>query len=126
MANAMTQQYAQAIWSVAQSEKADAKKLVKNLSEHLKKEGRLKLLPGILWDLKRLEAAQAKLMPVVEVAHERESAKALKEAKALGIHAEKAVVNHALIKGWRATGNGKLIDATAKRELIDLYRNITS
>jgi F0F1-type ATP synthase delta subunit len=121
-----TTTYAQALYEAAHKEGADAKTLVKNLTKHLEAEGRMKLLSGILGDLKRLEAAQAKLAPTVEVAHERESATALKSAREHGIHAEHAHVNPTLIKGWRATGDGKLIDHSAKRELIELYRNITA
>ncbi|MBA3789116.1 F0F1 ATP synthase subunit delta [Patescibacteria group bacterium] len=122
----MTNLYAQALWTASQQEGADAKKLVKNLTEHLKEQGRLKLLPSILADLKRLDARNTKLAASVEVAHEREAPTALKEAVARGIHAEKAHVNVSLIKGWRASGQGMLIDASAKRELIELYRSITT
>jgi F0F1-type ATP synthase delta subunit len=120
-----TSTYAQALYEAAHKEGADAKLVVKNLVKHLQAEGRIKLLPGILGEVKRLEAAQAKLAPTVEVSHSGESTKALKAAKEFGIHAEHATVNPALIKGWRATGNGKLVDHSAKRELIDLYRRIT-
>jgi hypothetical protein len=66
------------------------------------------------------------LAPIIEVAHAHESAEAIKQAASHGIHVEHAQVNPALIKGWRATGNGKLIDHSAKRELIDLYRSVTT
>ena len=123
---AATKLYAQALFEASQKEGANAKTLVKNLARHLEADGRVKLLPAILRDLQRLDAAQAKLAPTVEVAHAHESAAALKSAKQYGIHAEHASVNPALIKGWRATDNGKLIDHSAKRELIDLYRSITA
>lgn len=123
---ASTKSYAQALLEASTKEGANAKTLVKNLAKHLEEEGRMKLFPGILRDLQRLEEAQAKLAPTVEVAHAHESADALKQAATHGIHAEHAQVNPALIKGWRATGNGKLIDHSAKRELIDLYRKVTA
>ncbi len=122
----MTEQYAQALYTAAHQEGADPKALVAHLRSSLEKQGRVKLLPGILHKLTQIEARQAKLMPLVEVAHAGESAGALKGAAHYGIHAEHTHVNPSLIKGWRATGNGKLIDHSAKRSLIELYRSITA
>jgi F0F1-type ATP synthase delta subunit len=118
--------YAQALWTASQKKGADAKKIVAQLSSRLKEQGRLKLLPGILRELKRIEARNAKLGSLVEVAHEKDSTQALKAAASYGIHADKVHVNASLIKGWRASANGKLVDVSAKRELIDLYRKITT
>lgn len=118
--------YAKAIDDLAQREGTDPKKLVSDLIAHLKKSGRTKLLPGILRELNIIEVRRAKLAPSVEVASEAEAADALTEAKAAGISATKAHVNHALIKGWRARSGGTLIDRSAKRGLIDIYRNVTS
>jgi F0F1-type ATP synthase delta subunit len=118
--------YAQALYSASQKDSADPKKLVAQLVKYLQASGRSKLLPSILKDLERIEAREAKLAPVVEVAHENEAAAALKHAATLGIHTTKAQVNPALIQGWRATGNGKLYDQSAKRSLVELYRNVTT
>jgi hypothetical protein len=65
--------YAQALWTASQKKGADAKKIVAQLSSRLKEQGRLKLLPGILRELKRIEARNAKLGSLVEVAHEKDS-----------------------------------------------------
>jgi F0F1-type ATP synthase delta subunit len=119
----MKNPYAQALYNAAQKDGADAKKLVAHLMATLKANGREKLLPSILQDLRRLEARESKLGAVVEVAHEKDSAHALKEAAAHGVHATKTHVNKTLIQGWRATGNGKLLDHSAKRSLIEIYRN---
>jgi hypothetical protein len=62
----------------------------------------------------------------VEVAHQKDAAHALKEAKEFGIEAEHAHVNASLLAGWRGRKGGILIDRSAKRALIDLYRTITS
>jgi F0F1-type ATP synthase delta subunit len=121
-----TQVYAQVLWSAAQQESANPKKLVAQLAKHLESEGRSKMLPGILRSFQQLAARNTKLGMSVEVSHAGESAGALKEAAARGIHAEHAHVNPSLIKGWRASGDGKLVDASAKRALIELYRNITT
>jgi hypothetical protein len=99
---------------------------VKSLVANLKATGRMKLLPHILTELKQLRARSAKRGARVEVASEHEKAYALKEAAALGIVAEHATVNHALIRGWRAQKDGTLIDRSAKRMLIDIYQNVVS
>jgi F0F1-type ATP synthase delta subunit len=122
----MQKLYAKAIDDLAHRDGANAKELVKSLTTHLKASGREKLLPGILRELKVLEARRTKLAPTVEVASEKESEAALKEAKVQGITAAKAHVNHSLIRGWRARSGGTLIDASAKQGLIDLYRNVTN
>ena len=122
----MDKLYAKAIDDLATREGTDAKKLVSDLMTHLHKSGRTKLLPGILRELNIIEARRAKLEPSVEVANEKEAAHALAEAKAAGIVATKAHVNPSLIKGWRARSGGTLIDKSAKRGLIDIYRNVTS
>lgn len=122
----MDKLYAKALDELAHTEGAKADELVKRLRQHLAATGREKLLPGILRELKVLEARREKLAPSVEVASEHEAKAALSEAKAEGITASKAYVNHALIKGWRARMGGKLVDRSAKQGLIDLYRKVTN
>lgn len=69
---------------------------------HLKRTGRMKLLPKVLRELYREEARAKKLAPRMETAKQ----------------------NPALISGWRKLENGMLTDRTAKRALIEIYRNI--
>ncbi len=121
----MEKLYAKALNELARKDGAKLKELVAQLMSHLTATGRTKLLPGILRELKVIEARAAKLAPSVEVASEKEAAHALAEAKAAGISVPVAHVNHALIKGWRARSGGTLIDRSAKRGLIDIYRNVT-
>jgi F0F1-type ATP synthase delta subunit len=122
----MEKLYAKALYDLAHKDGADQKKLVTQLTKHLEATGRTKLLSGILRELRVLAARNAKLAPSVEVASEKEAAKALAEAKKAGIDAAKAHVNHSLITGWRARSGGTLIDRSAKRSLVDLYRNVTN
>jgi F0F1-type ATP synthase delta subunit len=122
----MQKLYAQALYSEAQKTGADAKVMVQRLAEHLKATGRAKLLPSILRELKRIDEKNTKFEPTIEVAHERDSAKALAAAAAQGIHATKAHVNHDLVTGWRASAGGKLIDHSGKQALVDLYQKITT
>jgi F0F1-type ATP synthase delta subunit len=96
-----------------------------SLVAHLKSRGRLKLLPGILNELKASEARHKTSDARVEVASEKESAAALRAAKEAGIDVAQAHVNHSLLHGWRAQTKGMLIDRSGKRALLDLYRRIT-
>ena len=72
------------------------------LVAHLKRTGRMKLLPRILRELRRREARAAKLAPRRETAAE----------------------NPSLISGWRSLEYGLLIDQTGKRALLDIYQRI--
>lgn len=117
--------YAEAIDAAARESESAAGVLVANLVKHLKAQGRVKLLPVILRELRKRQARRASLAPIVEVARESDAASALKAARAEGIEAEKASVNPALLSGWRAMKGGTLVDRSGKRALIELYRNIT-
>ena len=116
--------YAQAIENLL-AKGGDEKKVVAQLTAHLKATGRVKILPGILAELRVLEARKAKLAPSVEVASEKEAAAAVAAAKKEGIEVAKAHVNHALISGWRARTGSTLVDRSAKQGLIELYRRVT-
>lgn len=121
----MEKEYAQALaHSIGRG--SDEAKLVEGLMRHLKEEGRTKLLPGILRELKRLHARNRKLAPSVEVASEAEAEGALAHARLEGVEAATAHVNPSLIRGWRARSGGRLIDRSAKKALVDLYQKITN
>jgi hypothetical protein len=115
--------YAQAIDRELARGTSEAK-VFENLYASLKASGRMKLLPRIKRELESLQTHRAKLLPRVEAASEKEAHAALASAKAEGIVAEKALINHSLIRGWRARGNGVTIDRSGKRALIDLYQRI--
>lgn len=97
--------------------------LVSRLVAHLKDRGRVKLLPRILGECSELMHKQKARTAVVEIASEKEKASALAAAALSGIETHATHVNHALIRGWRARKNGVLIDASAKRSLVELYKN---
>ncbi len=122
----MEKQYAKAIDELVHKKGSNSEKLVANLIAHLKETGRIKLLPGIVRELRILEAKRAKLAPSVEVASEKEAHAAITAAAKEGIEVKKAVVNHALIKGWRARRGGTLIDRSSKQALLDIYRKVTN
>jgi hypothetical protein len=74
------------------------------LIAHLKRTGRMKLLPQVLHELKVEAKREEKLAP------RRETAQG----------------HHALISGWREMKDGQLTDNTAKGALIEIYRRITN
>jgi len=104
---------------------ADEGKLASNLLAHLAQTGRMKLLPAILRDLRTKELQNKAVEASVEVAREADAKKALAGAKEAGIEAVTASVNPSLLSGWRARSGGTLVDRSGKRQLIELYRNIT-
>lgn len=99
---------------------------VTKLILHLKSAGRMKMLPQIARELRKIAARRHAIRPYVEVAHLKEAPAALREAGAAGILATHASVNHSLIHGWRARGQGRLIDHSAKRALLHIYQNVIS
>jgi F0F1-type ATP synthase delta subunit len=119
---ALTRTYAAAVDKLAASGTSD---VVADLVAHLKRRGRLKLLPGILAELKKMAAKRSVSAAHLEAASEAE----LKEAKELiakeGIVAAEAVINPDLLRGWRVRAGGMLVDRSGKRGLIDLYQRIT-
>ncbi len=106
-------------------DKAASDAAVTKLIMHLKSAGRMKMLPQIARELRKVAARRRALRPRVEVAHLKESEAALAAAAQAGFRATHANVNHSLIHGWRALGGGNLIDHSAKRALLSIYQNVT-
>lgn len=121
----MQRTYAAALMRLRKGTGVSESALVKNLVAHLRERGRLKLLPGIARELRALYAREKTRTSVLEVAHAADTEEARHAARRAGIEAEDIRVNHALIRGWRATSHGVLVDTSAHRALVDLYRNIT-
>ncbi|KND51916.1 MAG: hypothetical protein ABA06_01500 [Parcubacteria bacterium C7867-001] len=121
----MEKEYAHAI-ARSLTAGADEKKLFDGLMRHLKSVGRVKLLPRILRELKRDLVRASAHAPHVEAASEDDAAAAKKAAASVGIAVKKVEVNPSLIMGWRARLGSSLVDVSAKRALIDIYRNITN
>src|SRR3989344_2503279 len=87
-------------------DKAASDAAITKLIRHLKSAGRMKMLPQIARELRKVAARRHALRPNVEVAHHKEAAAALAAAAEAGIVATHASVNHALIHGWRAQQRG--------------------
>ena len=123
----MIDNYTRLLEVVAELEdKAVADAAVTKLIAHLKSTGRMNLLPQIAHELRKVAARRHTLQPVVEVAHQKEAAAALRAAAEEGIIAKHASVNPSLVHGWRARQGGKLIDHSAKNALVHIYQNITA
>lgn len=119
----MEKAYAQALVEL-EEKGVKAPELTRHLLAHLTKKGRLKLLPSILRELKKIQSRHDKEFSKLEVASEKETAAALKELASMHIEAPGVEVNHSLIKGWRLVRKDTLIDRSAKKSLVDLYTNI--
>lgn len=121
----MHKDYAIAVHQARMREGATDESVVAGLVRHLKETGRMKLLPGIVRELKKLEARAEKHAAILEVASERETSAAEAALKEAGITPQHTIVNTSLIRGWRVRAHGTLIDRSAKQSLIDIYQNIT-
>ena len=122
----MIDDYTRLLEATAELEdKAASDAAITKLIMHLKSAGRMKMLPRIARELKKVAARRHALRPFVEVAHQKEEAAALRAAAEAGISARHAVVNNSLIHGWRARSAGKLVDHSAKRALLHIYQNVT-
>lgn len=92
---------------------------------HLKSTGRKELLRDIHTELRKTHFRQVARAPKVFVASTKEAAGALAAANREGIHAEKALIDPSLIRGWRASEAGTILDRSAKRALISIYQKLT-
>ena len=119
----MEKVYAQALVEL-EEKGVKAPELTKHLIAHLTTVGRLKLLPKILRELKKIDARHAKEWSPLEVASEKETSSARAELKTMGIEPESVHVNPSLIAGWRILQKDTFIDTSAKKALVDLYTNI--
>ena len=117
----MPETYAQALVSLVQCGDVTVEEGVKNLSDSLRKTGKLKLLPAILTALRKYEYRTERSGSVIEVALQADAGVAKTEAGLAGITTERVIVNPSLIRGWRARGAGKLIDKSGKRFLVEVF-----
>jgi F-type H+-transporting ATPase subunit delta len=128
----MEKAYAQALWSLVERG-MDLKKAVHAVHEKLASEGRSSLMPRVARAFERLaERENRKRGFVLTVAHEKDAEGAKKEAKTytseFGIDVAdlKTQVDDSLIGGWRLEGNERLVDASYKQRLLELFNSVTS
>lgn len=133
----MEEGYAQALWKVIQAG-TSAQKAVHALTDTLKARGRLALSPRIAKAFGRIAAREsAREGLVLTIAQESDQHHAHAEAKKvfaeIGVvgndmpaHAGlKTEVDDTLIGGWRLEGRGTLIDASYKKQLLDIFSSVT-
>lgn len=127
----MEQAYASALWKSVEGGKS-AKEAVGGLIKVLETRGRITILPKILHAFKRIAQRNvAKDSITVSLGIQRDE-KSRKEARAalasIGAKGADVVFAHdeSLIGGWRLEGKGKLLDASYKKHLLDLYNRVTS
>ena len=99
--------------------------VVTHLISHLRRTGRMKLLPKIARQLRTIDARRLTLFGYLEVANEKESASALAAAQAANIATKRVRVNPDLIQGWRARSGDRLVDHSAKSALLNIYQKVT-
>ena len=124
--------YAQALWKMVEGGMTPAK-AVHALRDTLKAHGRETLLPRIARAFERIAEREAKKIDVVlTVAREKDERRAHKEIKEtlsqLGVEAKnlKTQVDDTLIGGWRLEGREHLVDASYKKQLLELFSRATS
>jgi F-type H+-transporting ATPase subunit delta len=127
----MEKTYAHALWQLVVNG-MNPKDAVHAIHARLEKEGRASLMPRVASAFSRIaERESRKTDYTLTVAREEDLAHAKKEMKALtgdlGIDVDnlKTQVDDTLIGGWRLEGNERLVDASYKRELLDLYNSVT-
>lgn len=126
----MEQAYAQALWQMIEGG-TEPSKAVHALRESLAAHRREALLPRIARAFERLARRKAGRYEVtLTLAREQDEKKAKHEVKealsALGVdtHDLKTRVDDTLIGGWRLEGRETLIDASYKKQLLDMYGRI--
>lgn len=123
----MIDDYTRLLEATAEIEdKAASDAAVTKLILHLKSAGRMKMLPQIARELKKVAARRHSFRSHVEVAHKKEEVAALRAATLAGINARHASVNPSLIHGWRAREGDRLVDRSAKRALLHIYQQVAS
>lgn len=121
----MPADYAKAIYRLKKRGELTDEKIAENLRLHLTRTGKMKLLPAIVRELKKLSYRKDEIS-IIEIASEGERKAAIAATKDLGLETSEVRVNDALISGWRVKSKGNLIDRSGKRFLIDLYRSVTN
>ncbi len=123
-ATAIARQYAQALSALVQRSPQSSDKYIDNLLLHLKKTGRVKLLPHIYGALlvyqKRARASE----PVIEIATGKDSRAAAAATTRLGLKNVRTIERPELLHGWRIRTRETLLDSSAKNNLLQMYYNI--
>ncbi|MBI2610466.1 F0F1 ATP synthase subunit delta [Candidatus Kaiserbacteria bacterium] len=128
----MENAYAEALWKMIEAGE-QPKAAVAKLRAYLERHGRANLLPKIAHALMRVAAREsAKRAVVLSVARHKDIENAEREArdilKELGTSAKdmEMRVDDSLIGGWRLEGRERLVDASYKKSLLEIYNKVTN
>jgi len=124
--------YAQALWKMVERG-MEPKKAVHALHEQLTNTGRASLMRRILRAFERIAERELRkgqsTLTVAREHDERHAKTAVKEVLAeFEVESKdlKTLIDDTIIGGWRLEGNGRLIDASYKTQLLELYKRATS
>ena len=124
--------YATALWEVIRRGMT-LKKAVDALHAALHAHGREALMPRIGKAFARIAARDSERNDItLSIAHAGSERKALREAKAIlsQINAKAdditVTVDDSLIGGWRLEGRERLVDASFKKSLLEMYNRSTA
>jgi F0F1-type ATP synthase delta subunit len=127
----MEKTYAQVLWRLVESGMTPHE-AVKKLRDMLMGLGRESLLPRIAREFSRLaEAGSKRSELVLTVAREKDARHAHTEAlavlKGMGVEATdlKTQVDDTIVGGWRLEGRERLVDASYKKQLLELFERAT-
>ena len=127
----MAEGYARALWKMVAAG-MQPKKAVHALYDILVARGRIDLIPHIAKTFARLAARHRQREGVVlTVAREKDERKAITAVKALlkEMGAQRSDVevriDDTLVGGWRLEGRERLVDASFKKYLVDMYNATT-
>lgn len=126
----MPDNYAEALWRVVEKGKTP-KAAVSALYRMLEAQGRLRLLRPIGKSFARVAEKKERASKItLSIAREKDARAAIREAASIlaGFGAKKEdlalAVDPDIVGGWRLEGRGKLIDASYKKHLLNIYDNV--
>ena len=127
----MQNAYAQALWKMIEGGAAP-KSAAKSMHTVLEARGRLGLLPRISRAFSRIASRNfARENVVIFIAHKKDEKDALRQAepilKEAGIKTKDVEIriDGNLIGGWRLEGRELLHDASYKKQLLDIYEQVS-
>ncbi len=117
--------YASSLKKILSSDERGAEKRVEAFVALLAREGKQKLLPGILRAYARLIARDARRAPHITLARVSDTTEAQKHAGTLfGETPAQVVIDDTLIGGWQLRHGSTFLDHSYKTALLSMYRSM--
>jgi F0F1-type ATP synthase delta subunit len=122
MSQAIDQAYARAIWRAVEAGK-EPHEAVSIVYDILKRQDRTALMPRILRSFTRLADKELRRTQVrLSVARQGDVKQAMIEA---GIQEADVCIDESIIGGWRLETSDRLVDASHKKYLLDIFIRAT-